>query len=102
MFNIGSIGITHCIVQYWFESGREHKVAAKPHGNSKLKRSLTVIHIWPSTMSIIKEESENNAPKDALSIIYTKQGGIMGASSQGKSPRNRLQIFNVCRKIGMY
>ena len=54
----------------------------------------------PSTMSMIKEESENSAPKDAVSAIHTKQGGIMAASSQGKLPRNRLQISNVRRKIG--
>lgn len=31
---------TRCVVQYWFESEREHLVPIKAHGNSRLKITL--------------------------------------------------------------
>ena len=49
-------------------------------------------------MTLIKEESESRAPKDAVSTIYKKQGGLMGATSIGELPRNRHQISNIRSK----
>ena len=39
-------------------------------------------------MALIKRKAENCAPKDAVSAIYNKQGGMMGATSMGELPRN--------------
>ena len=50
-------------------------------------------------MSMIKKESENCTPKGTVSTIYTKQGGMMRATSLGELPRNRLQISNARRNI---
>ena len=91
VFITGSIDNLRCIVQYWFESGREHKVAVKPHGNSKTKKQ-PYYRTHPSAMSMIKEESENCIPKGTVSTIYTNQGGMMGATSLGELPRNRLML----------
>ena len=63
-----------------FESGKEHKVAIKPHGNGKQKKQ-PFCRTHPSTMALIKEESDSCASKDAVSTIYKKQGGLMGATS---------------------
>ena len=51
-------------------------------------------------MALIKKEAENCAPKDAVSTIYKKQGGMMRATSIGELPRNRQQILNIRSKIG--
>ena len=95
----GSIDNSRCIVQYWFESGKEHKIPVKPHGNSKLRKQ-PFCRTHPSTMALIKKKAKNCAPKEAVSAVYNKQGGIMGATSIGELPRNRQQISNVRSKIG--
>ena len=51
-------------------------------------------------MALIKRKAENCAPKDAVSAIYDKQIGMMGATSMGELPRNRQQLSNVYSKIG--
>jgi len=51
-------------------------------------------------MALIKKKAENCTPKDAVSAVYNKQGGMMGANSIGELPRNRQQISNVHSKIG--
>ena len=87
-----------CIVQYWFESGREHKVQVKSHGNSKrLKQSF--YRTLPSTLNALKEEAQNHAPKAAVNTVYKKSGGIMNASSVGMLPRNCEQVANLRRGI---
>jgi len=95
--SLDDIDKSRCIVQYWFESGNEHKVAIKPHGNRKHKRQ-PFCRTHPSAMTLIKEESENSTPKDVVSVIYKKQGGLMGASSVGELPRDRHQISNIRSK----
>ena len=82
---------SRCIVQYWFESGREHKVPVRPHGNSK-KRKQLFCRTHPSTMKALKDEAQNCPPKDAVSTVYDEKGGMMGATSLGELPRNRDQI----------
>ena len=86
---------SHCLVQYWFNSGREHKVIIKPHGNSKQKQPYCRTN--PSTMAMIKQESKNGGPKDTVCKVYNKQGGMMGAKSLGELPRNRAQVANMRR-----
>ena len=78
--------------------GKEHKVAIKPHSNSKLRKQ-PYCRTHPSTIAMIKEEAENSSPKDSVRIVYNKQGGIMGATSIGESPRNRRQVSNIRSKI---
>ena len=95
---IGSIDNSRCIVQYWFESGKEHRIPVKPHGNNKLRKQ-PFCRTHPSTMALIKKEAENCAPKDAVGAVYKKQGGIMGATSIGELPRNRQQISNVAARL---
>ena len=100
LYYVSTINDSRCIVQYWFESGKEHKISVKPHGNSKLmKQPFCRTH--PSTMALIKKKAENCAPKDAVSAVYNKQGGIMKATSIGELPRNRQQISNIHSKIGI-
>ena len=84
---------SHCIVQYWFESGREHKVQVKPHGSSK-HRKHSFYRTLPSTLNALKEEAQSHAPKAAVNTVYKKSGGIMNASSLGMLPRNREQVAN--------
>lgn len=87
---------SRCIVQYWFESGREHRVEIKAHGNSKSKASA-YYRTLPSTMKVLKEEAENHAPKAVVNTVYKRSGGIMNASSIGALPRNREQVSNIRR-----
>ena len=95
---IGSVDSTRSIVQYWFDGGKEHKVAIKPHGNSKIRKQ-PYCRTHPSTMAMIKEEAESSSPKDSVRTVYNKQGGIMGATSIGELPRNRQQVSNIRSKI---
>ena len=81
-------------MQYWFENGKEQKVLVKPHGNSKLRKQ-PFCRTHPSTMALIKRKAENCAPKDAVSAIYNKQGGMMGATSMGELLRNRQQLSSI-------
>ena len=37
---------------------------------------------------MIKHESKSTGPKDTVSRVYNKQGGIMGTNSLGELPRN--------------
>ena len=85
-------------MQYWFDSGREHKVLIRSHGNSK-KRKQSFCRTHPSTMKVLKEEAQNCPPKEAVSIIYEEKGGIMGATCLGELPRNRDQVSNMCRTV---
>lgn len=85
-----------CIVQYWFESGHEHKVQVKPHGNSK-RCKQSFCHTLPSTIIALKEEAKKHTPKSAVNAVYKKSGGIMNASSLGMLPRNREQVANLRR-----
>ena len=85
-------------MQYWFESGRQHKVPVRPHGNSK-KRKQPFCRTHPSTMKALKDEAQNCPPKDAVSTVYDEKGGMMGATSLGELPRNRDQISNMRRSI---
>ena len=85
-------------MQYWFDSGREHKVLIRSHGNSK-KRKQSFCRTHPSTMKVLKEEAQNCPPKEAVSIIYEEKGGIMGATCLGELPRNRDQVSNMRRTV---
>ena len=82
----GSAFTFRCIVQYWFDSGREH-VLIRPHRNSK-KRKQSFCRTHPSTVNVLKE-IKNYQPKEAVSVVYEESGGIMGANSLGELPRNR-------------
>ena len=84
----------HCIVQYWFESGHEHKVQVKLHGNSK-RRKQSFCRTLPSTIIALKEEAQKHTPKPAVNAVYERSGGIMNASSLGMLPRNREQVANL-------
>ena len=83
-------------MQYWFESGREHKVNIKPHGNSKRSKQ-PYYRTLPSTLQSLKEEAENHAPKAVVNSVYERNGGIMSAHSVGSLPRNREQVSNIRR-----
>ena len=90
---------SRCVVQYRFESGREHKVVIKPHGNFKgRKQAFSRTH--PSTMKLLKEEALKCSPKEAVGTVYEENGGMMGATSLGQLPRNREQVSNLRRNIG--
>ena len=63
-------------MQYWFDSGREHKVLVRSHGNSK-KRKQPFCRTHPSTMKALKEEAQINPPKQAVSVVYEEKGGTV-------------------------
>ena len=50
---------------------------------------------------MIKHESKSTGPKDTVSRVYNKQGGMMGANSLGELPRNRAQVANMRRSSDM-
>ena len=97
LYYAGDISLpSRCIVQYWFVSGREHKVDSKPHGNCKRSKQ-PYYRTLPSTIKTLKEEAENCAPKAVVNSVYKKSGGIMNAHSVGALPRNREQVSNIRR-----
>ena len=85
-----------CISQYWFESGNEHLVSVKPHGNSK-EKTESYCRTHPSTLAALKCETEEKCPKEAVNTVYQSHGGIMESNSLGKLPRNREQFSNLRR-----
>ena len=85
-------------MQYWFDSGREHKVLIRSHENSK-RRKQSFCHTHPSILNALKEEARNHPPKEAVSVVYEEKGGMMGAKSLGELPRNRGQISNMRRNV---
>ena len=94
----GGVTSSRCVVQYWFDSGREHKVLIHSHGNSK-KRKQSFCRTHPSTIKALKEEAQNCPPKEAVHAVYEGKGGMMGASCLGELPRNRDQVSNMRRTI---
>ena len=84
---IGGTSLFRCLVQYWFESGIEHEVAVRPHGNSR-RKLLPFCCTMPSTLLSLKEEASAHPPKAAIDVVYTDKGGIMKAASIGQLPRN--------------
>ena len=69
-----------CISQYWFESGNEHVVSVKPHGNSKAKNE-SYCRTHSSTLAALKCEAEAKCPKEAVNTVYEPHGGIMESNS---------------------
>ena len=96
--HLGGATSCRCIVQYWFDSGHEHRVLIKSHGNSK-KRKQSFCRTHPSTMNALKEEAQIHPPNQAVNVVYEEKGGMMGAKSLGELPRNRDQVSNIRRSI---
>ena len=86
-------------MQYWFNSGYEHKVTINLHGNNKKKQPYCRTN--PSTMMMIKHESKSAGPKDTVCRMYNKQGGMIEAKSLGELPRNHAQVANMRRSSDM-
>ena len=89
---------SRCLVQYWFESGCEHSVRIKSHGNSKAKTE-PYCRTHPSTLDELKHEASSLLPKEAVKAVYTSEGGMMEANSLGKLPCNREQVANIRRSV---
>ena len=49
-------------------------------------------------MLLLKQESKDAGPKDAVNTVYEKQGGILSAKNLGELPRNRTQVANIRRR----
>ena len=49
-------------------------------------------------MNVLKE-AKNHPPKEAVSVVYEENGGMMGANSLGELPRNREQVSNMRRNV---
>lgn len=67
-----------------------------PHGNSKGHGRH--IRTLPSTMTLLKEESEKLTPKLAVEAVDAVNGGIMEVEAAGSLPRNRAQVSNMRRR----
>jgi len=59
------------------------------HGNSK--RDLPFFPTWPSTKEMIKCES-SCGPKETMSRVCSRAGGIQAAAAPGQLPRNERQV----------
>ena len=66
-----------CLVVYHIPPG--FKPFAQPHGNSKSNKPY--YSTWPSTMKLLKEELAESGPKDVVSSVSAKVGGVMGATA---------------------
>ena len=50
-----------------------------PHGNSKSKKPY--FPTWLSTMKMIKSEMKSSGPKEVVSSVSVKVGGVMQAAA---------------------
>ena len=82
------------MVHYSFEN-EEHRVLPCPHGISKTRSSY--VQKMPSTICKLHEASEHLPPKYAVGKVTKSVGGLTGASSASKLPRNRQQSAD-CRR----
>lgn len=50
-------------------------------------------------MKLLKEELAESGPKDAVSSVTAKVGGVVGANAPGQLPRGETQVSNVKRAL---
>ena len=87
---------TFLIWHYCFDN-EEHPVLTCPHGNAKSDTGF--VRTMPSTLSKVRELSENLKPKHVVSKLSQSIGGIIGASSTSQLPRNRQQSADCRRQL---
>ena len=84
------------LLHYCFDN-EEHTVMTRPHGNSKSNTGF--VRTMPSTLSKVRELSEDLRPKHVVSKLSQSVGGIIGASSASQLPRNRQQSADCRRQL---
>ena len=84
------------LLHYCFDN-EEHPVLTRPHGNAKSDTGF--VRTMPSTLSKVRELSENLKPKHVVSKLSQSVGGIIGASSTSQLPRNRQQSADCRRQL---
>ena len=84
------------LLHYCFDN-EEHPVLTRPHGNAKNESGF--VRTMPSTLSKVRELSENLKPKNVVSKLSQSVGGILGASSTSQFPRNRQQSADCRRQL---
>jgi hypothetical protein len=66
------------------------------HGNSK---SCKPFHpTWPSILELVKEGS-CTGPKEVVTRVSERVGGVMGASAHEQLPRGEMQVSNAKRRL---
>ena len=84
----------YVFIQYRFE-GEPCSFDLLPHGNSK-GNQLPYVRVNPSTMQLLKEETDDVASaRKAFHNVEKKVGGLTGASAVSQLPRNTKQVYNV-------
>ncbi len=73
------------------------KPVVNPHGNAK--SSKPYYPTWPSTLKLVKNEMGVSVPKDVVSSVSAKVGGVVGATAPGQLPRGEMQVSNAKRAI---
>ena len=69
-----------------------------PHGNSKSGQSF--YPTLPSTMQQIKEEcSKGSGPKQAVSDVSARMGGVISATDACEIPHNEQQVTKLKRRM---
>ena len=84
------------LIHYCFDN-EEHSILTRPHGNSKSDTGF--VRTMPSTLSKVRELSENLRPKHVVSKLSQSFGGIVGAWSTSQLPRNRQQSADCRRQL---
>ncbi len=72
-------------------------LSLRPHGNCK--RSKAYRRTRESTKDQLKNELENNKPKDAVDNVFRSKGGVLEVQSAGELPRGRTQAYNIKRAL---
>ena len=84
----------YVFIQYGF-GGDPCLFDLPPHGNSK-GNQLPYVRVNPSTMQLLKKESDDKASaRKAFHNVEKKVGGLTGASAVSQLPRNTKQVYNV-------
>ena len=58
-----------------------------------------IISTWSSTMKLMKEQAISSGPKDVVSSVSAKIGGVIGAFPPGQLPRGEMQVSNAKRPL---
>lgn len=91
--------LNRALVQHTFDDV-EHAISLGPHGNSK--KGSKYLRTMPSTLQKLCKVSQNLTPNFAVCEVSSATGDVIGASSAGSLPRNRVQVSNMRRRTELF
>jgi len=85
------------LVVYKVDGVPDHSVLVRPHGNAKSNKAYR--RTKESTKSLLKDKLLHKEPRCAIDEVLSEKGGMLTADSAGDIPRDRVQAYNIHRKL---